>query len=114
MLATQKSYLKYLGKLDSLISGAKDLSLVDSAGITKQIAAQKDAISAQELLVPVVGGFSVGKSSLLNDFLGDDALFYNSWCRKNKISLPKNIIKKAFHIRLISIIYATKDYTIIF
>ncbi len=107
MLATQKSYLKYLGKLDSLISGAKDLSLVDSAGITKQIA-------AQELLVPVVGGFSVGKSSLLNDFLGDDALFYNSWCRKNKISLPKNIIKKAFHIRLISIIYATKDYTIIF
>ena len=107
MLATQKSYLKYLGKLDSLISGAKDLSLVDSAGITKKIA-------AQELLVPVFGGFSASKSSLLNDFLGDDALFYNSWCRKNKISLPKNIIKKAFHIRLISIIYATKDYTIIF
>ena len=107
MLATQKSYLKYLGKLDSLISGAKDLSLVDSAGITKQIA-------AQELLVPVVGGFSAIKSSLLNDFLGDDALFYNSWCRKNKISLPKNIIKKAFHIRLISIIYATKEDAIIF
>lgn len=89
MLATQKSYLKYLGKLDSLISGAKDLSLVDSAGITKQIA-------AQELLVPVVGGFSASKSSLLNDFLGDDAFFITRGAEKIKFLSPKISSKRHF------------------
>lgn len=40
----------------------------------KEIKGWRDSIEKQELLVPIVGGFSVGKSTLLNDFLGENIL----------------------------------------
>ena len=65
MLQTQQNFVDYLGQLDSLAQKArldKDKS--------KLIASLKE----RELLIPVVGGFSAGKSSALNDFLGENIL----------------------------------------
>ena len=65
MLATQKSFLEYLEQVDTLAQKAK---------IEKSKANLIASIKDRELLVPVVGGFSAGKSTALNAFLGEDIL----------------------------------------
>lgn len=65
MLATQKSFLEYLEQVDTLAQKAR---------IEKSKANLIASIKDRELLVPVVGGFSAGKSTALNAFLGEDIL----------------------------------------
>lgn len=65
MLATQKSFIEYLEQVDTLAQKAK---------IEKSKANLIASIKDRELLVPVVGGFSAGKSTALNAFLGEDIL----------------------------------------
>ncbi|MGX3045229.1 dynamin family protein [Helicobacter sp. T3_23-1056] len=65
MLQTQQNFVDYLGQLDSLAQKAR-LDKDKSKLIT--------SIKERELLIPVVGGFSAGKSSALNDFLGEEIL----------------------------------------
>lgn len=65
MLATQKSFIEYLEQVDALAQKAK---------IKKSKASLIASIKDRELLVPVVGGFSAGKSTALNAFLGEDIL----------------------------------------
>lgn len=65
MLATQKSFIEYLEQVDTLAQKAK---------IEKPKASLIASIKDRELLVPVVGGFSAGKSTALNAFLGEDIL----------------------------------------
>lgn len=65
MLAIQKSFIEYLEQVDTLAQKAK---------IEKSKASLIASIKDRELLVPVVGGFSAGKSTALNAFLGEDIL----------------------------------------
>ena len=66
LLNTQKSYIQYLNDIENLFQGDNfDFNLL------KQL---KDQIYEQELLLPIIGAFSAGKSSLLNKFLGLDVL----------------------------------------
>lgn len=65
MLQTQQNFVDYLGQLDSLAKKAR---------LDKDKANLIDSIKDRELLVPVVGGFSAGKSTALNAFLGEDIL----------------------------------------
>jgi len=66
MLNTQKIYLGYVDAVAQLIDGTS----LPSDALT-QI---RESISKAELLVPVIGAFSAGKSSLLNKFLQEDIL----------------------------------------
>lgn len=66
MLEIQNIYLRYLRDIENLI--AETLLQVDDLKKT-----QND-IEKTELLIPVIGAFSAGKSSLLNAFLGDNVL----------------------------------------
>lgn len=64
MIERQKAYVTYLEQLAMLLEGGDithDLQL-------------KDRVSKTELLVPVIGAFSAGKSSLLNALLGQEIL----------------------------------------
>lgn len=64
MIERQKSFVAYLEQLATLLDGteiAHDLQLVERLNKT-------------ELLVPVVGAFSAGKSSLLNTLMGKSVL----------------------------------------
>ncbi len=65
MLQTQQNFVDYLGQLDSLAKKAR---------LDKDKANLIASIKGRELLVPVVGGFSAGKSTALNAFLGEDIL----------------------------------------
>ena len=65
MLQTQQNFVDYLGQLDSLAKKAR---------LDKDKSSFIASIKERELLVPVVGGFSAGKSSALNAFLGEDIL----------------------------------------
>ena len=65
MLQTQQNFVDYLGQLDSLAQKAR---------LDKDKSKLIASIKERELLIPVVGGFSAGKSSALNDFLGEDIL----------------------------------------
>ncbi len=66
MLHTRSQYLRYTDAVEELIR-ATPLS-------AEGIADFRDEISKTELLVPVIGAFSAGKSSLLNAYLGQDIL----------------------------------------
>ena len=65
-LNTQKDFVEYLEQVDTLVKKAN----LDNKSKANLIASIKE----RELLVPVVGGFSTGKSSALNAFLGEDIL----------------------------------------
>ena len=66
LLNTQKSYIQYLNDIENLFQGDNfDFNLLTQL---------KDQIYEQELLLPIIGAFSAGKSSLLNKFLGRDVL----------------------------------------
>lgn len=66
MLNTQGKYLNYLDKLNVALSETKIQSDL--------IEALREAIASTELLIPIIGAFSAGKSSLINTFLGQDVL----------------------------------------
>ncbi|QKJ86948.1 GTPase [Paramixta manurensis] len=64
MLKTQQQFIEYTHQLNTLLKGSEfDWDKTLPARIEKT-----------ELLVPVIGVFSVGKSSILNTFLGMDVL----------------------------------------
>ena len=65
MLQTQQNFVDYLVQLDSLAQKAR---------LDKDKSKLLASIKERELLIPVVGGFSAGKSSALNDFLGEEIL----------------------------------------
>ena len=65
MLQTQQNFVDYLGQLDTLAQKAR---------LDKDKSKLIASIKERELLIPVVGGFSAGKSSALNDFLGQEIL----------------------------------------
>jgi len=71
MLKIQNKYIDYLEKI------TQELSKVSLAGVTTENLALKtkiDLIENQELIVPIIGAFSAGKSSLLNSFLNRNYL----------------------------------------
>lgn len=55
---------KYLGVLSNLLDIEKETSIA-----TEKTSALKEAVSKAQLVIPVVGEFSAGKSTLLNKFL---------------------------------------------
>lgn len=69
MLPTQAKYVEFLQSLKSELQALHTLD-IESFGIDNAIA----NITGTELLIPVIGGFSAGKSSLLNSFLQEEIL----------------------------------------
>lgn len=66
MLKTQHRYVKYLDAITTLLEG--------SNLPTESFLFLREKIARTEILVPVIGSFSAGKSSLLNAFLGTQIL----------------------------------------
>lgn len=73
MLDTQKALLSYLSSLAQIIEKVRTAEL-DINGEPAQTQAFAQAVGERELLVPVVGAFSAGKSSLLNAIVGSNIL----------------------------------------
>ncbi len=73
MLDTQKALLGYLNTLAQVIVNVRTAEL-DINGEPAQTQAFAQAVAERELLVPVVGAFSAGKSSLLNAIIGSSIL----------------------------------------
>lgn len=69
MLPVQAKYVEFLQSLKSELQALHTLD-IESFGIDNAIA----NITSTELLIPVIGGFSAGKSSLLNSFLQEEIL----------------------------------------
>ena len=65
MLNSQKNFVEYLEQVNALVK---------EAGLDKSKDTLIKSIQERELLVPVVGGFSAGKSTAINAFLGEDIL----------------------------------------
>jgi hypothetical protein len=66
-----KSQTELIGFCGELGNIAKDVDLSD---MTAKLSKLSDEVKKKELLVPVVGGFSAGKSTFINSFLGKDIL----------------------------------------
>jgi len=66
MIKVQKRYCDYLEDIKALLN---DVGLSDA-----RLEALKERIANAELLVPVIGAFSAGKSTLINSFLGNSFL----------------------------------------
>lgn len=73
MLDTQKTLLGYLNSLAQVIENVRTAEL-DISGEPARTQAFAQAVAERELLVPVVGAFSAGKSSLLNAIIGSGIL----------------------------------------
>lgn len=54
------NYLNYLNELKDVVNDDKTLKIINEL---------KERIQNTELLIPVVGAFSAGKSTLINNFL---------------------------------------------
>ena len=65
MLAQQEKCMKFIEGMEENVSKVESLNIEDF-----KLNDLKEAVVNVELLVPVVGAFSAGKSSLLNSFLG--------------------------------------------
>lgn len=59
-------YMKFISSLEDL--------LIDTGFTPLYLDILKEEITNTELLIPIIGEFSAGKSSLLNDFLGESVL----------------------------------------
>ena len=66
MLKTQDIYLNYLEAVERLI--------VETPLPVDELGQLKEDLRHTELLIPVIGAFSAGKSSLINAFIGEDVL----------------------------------------
>lgn len=66
MLKIQDTYLQYLHAVEELIE--------ETPLQADEVQRMKNDVEYTELLIPVIGAFSAGKSSLLNTFLGDNVL----------------------------------------
>lgn len=66
MLKTQNLYLNYLDTVERLI--------VETPLSVDELGQLKEDVRRTELLIPVIGAFSAGKSSLINAFIGEDVL----------------------------------------
>ena len=66
LIATQEQFLSYLDQVKEKV-GSIDIADNGLTGLAQRI-------EQAELIVPVVGGFSAGKSTLINSFLGSDLL----------------------------------------
>ncbi|MCQ4246060.1 hypothetical protein CXK93_06990 [Stutzerimonas decontaminans] len=66
MLKTQNIYLNYLEAIERLI--------VETPLSVDELGQLKEDVRHTELLIPVIGAFSAGKSSLINAFIGEDVL----------------------------------------
>ena len=71
MLKIQKSYLEYLKDVESKLN---TIEISDEVKEIFSIVNLEESIRKQELIIPIVGAFSAGKSSLINSFLGDEIL----------------------------------------
>lgn len=66
MTQTQRKYLSYLDDINEVLQNT-EISQDDNKLLKWQI-------ENAELIVPIVGGFSAGKSTMINDFLGEALL----------------------------------------
>jgi len=71
MLKTQNKYIEYLTELGDLIETVK---ISEDVKENFDLSFKIKSIKNTELLVPIIGAFSAGKSSLLNAFLGEKKL----------------------------------------
>jgi GTPase SAR1 family protein len=71
MLKIQRKYIDYLLKVDAEI---RRTNLTESVINSFQVKDSIKIIESTELLIPFIGAFSAGKSSLLNSFLGEKKL----------------------------------------
>lgn len=71
MLSTQKKYTDYLTKLETELD---KVNLSDENRDGFLLKQKKEIIKNTELIVPIIGAFSAGKSSLINSFLGKNYL----------------------------------------
>lgn len=67
MIKNQKKFIEYLKSISDILSS---ISIIDKSKIDTYI----EQIKNTELIVPVVGGFSAGKSTLINQFLDNKIL----------------------------------------
>ncbi|WP_165942820.1 dynamin family protein [Histophilus somni] len=77
MLENQKRFIEYTEKVENIISPISVIQEKEKGQKFSQIEKLKDLqqkIKTHELIVPVIGGFSAGKSTLINSFLGGDFL----------------------------------------
>jgi len=65
-LSNKTKYLKFISSLEEL--------LIDTGFTPLYLDILNEEIANTELLIPIIGEFSAGKSSLLNDFLGESVL----------------------------------------
>ncbi len=71
MLNTQKQYLNYLNSIGSQLTNTHLSADIINNFSTENLSTN---IKDVELLIPIIGAFSAGKSTLLNSFLGKDLL----------------------------------------
>ena len=71
MLKIQQNYIKYLDELKTNINDSNILEIIEK---NFSFSLQKNIILNTELLIPIIGAFSAGKSSLINSFLGKNYL----------------------------------------
>lgn len=69
MTKTQEKYLEYLSKAGEILKNS-EISQEENDVLKHQI-------ENIEFIIPVVGGFSAGKSTIINDFLGENLLATN-------------------------------------
>lgn len=67
MLPSQSRFLNYVDQVAPLIEG---LYLSEEVASSLRLTMLREAIETTELVIPIVGSFSAGKSTLLNSFLG--------------------------------------------
>ena len=71
MLENQQKYINYLTQLEEELT---QINIDSEVKRNFNLQQRKDAIEKVELLVPIIGAFSAGKSSLINSFLGKNYL----------------------------------------
>ena len=71
VLKNQQKYIEYLTNLENELS---QINIDNEVKRNFKLEERKNIIKQIELLVPIIGAFSAGKSSLLNSFLGKNYL----------------------------------------
>ena len=78
MLKTQQVFCNYLGEVQAELNKARSAGFAEEwQQNVRSVEELEQEIRAAELIVPVVGAFSAGKSTLINSFLESDLLPVN-------------------------------------